>query len=211
MVRKSLGLVGLPALLEAEAIPVHLQDIDMVGETVEEGPGEPFRAKDLGPLVEGQVGGSQDRAAFIALAEDLEEQLGPGLGQGYEAQFVDDQELETRQLPLQVEQPPFVPGLNQLVDQSGGRGETHGQSSLTRSQAETEGDVGLAGAAVANSDDVILAVDVFAPGQLQHQGFVERGDSQEVEGVQALYGGETGLLDPALHHAVITVDKLQLR
>ena len=97
------------------------------------------------------------------------------------------------------------------MDQSGGRGETHGQSSLTRSQAETEGDVGLAGAAVANSDDVILAVDVFAPGQLQHQGFVERGDSQEVEGVQALYGGEPGYLDPALHHAVITVDKLQLR
>ncbi len=52
-------LVGLPALLEAEAIPVHLQDMDMVGEAVEEGPGEPFRAKDLGPLVEGQVGGSQ--------------------------------------------------------------------------------------------------------------------------------------------------------
>ena len=82
MVCKSLGLVGLPALLEAEAIPVHLQDMDMVGEAVEEGPGEAFRAEDLGPLVEGQVGGSQDRAAFIALAEDLEEQLGPGLGQG---------------------------------------------------------------------------------------------------------------------------------
>jgi len=31
----------------------------MVGQAVEEGPGEPFRAKDLGPLVEGQVGGSQ--------------------------------------------------------------------------------------------------------------------------------------------------------
>ena len=82
MVCESLGLVcwlmlvGLPALLEAEAIPVHLQDMDMVGEAVEEGPGEPLRAKDLGPLVEGQVGGSQDRAAFIALAEDLEEQFG---------------------------------------------------------------------------------------------------------------------------------------
>ena len=48
-------LVGLPALLEAEALPVHLQDMDMVGEAVEEGPGEPFRAKDIGPLVEGQV------------------------------------------------------------------------------------------------------------------------------------------------------------
>jgi hypothetical protein len=36
-----------------------------VGEAVEEGPGEPFRAEDLGPLVEGQVGGSQDRAAWM--------------------------------------------------------------------------------------------------------------------------------------------------
>jgi len=50
-----LMLVGLRALLEAEALPVHLQDMDMVGEEVEESPGEPFRAKDFGPLVEGQV------------------------------------------------------------------------------------------------------------------------------------------------------------
>ena len=72
----------------------------MVGEAVEEGPGEPLRAKDLGPLVEGQVGGDQSRAPLVALTEDLEQQLGPSLGEGYEAQFVDDQELETRQLPL---------------------------------------------------------------------------------------------------------------
>ena len=93
-------LGGLAALFEAEALSVHLQDMDMVGEAVEEGPGEPFRAEVFSPLVEGQVGGNQDRSAFIALTEDLDEQLGAGLGQGYEAQFVDDQELETRQLPL---------------------------------------------------------------------------------------------------------------
>ena len=58
MVCESLGLVwwlmlvGLPALLEAEALPVHLQDMDMVGEAVEEGPGESSRAKDIGPLAE---------------------------------------------------------------------------------------------------------------------------------------------------------------
>ena len=40
----------LPALLEAVALPVHLQDMDMVSEAVEEGAGEPFRAEDLGPL-----------------------------------------------------------------------------------------------------------------------------------------------------------------
>jgi len=52
----------------------------MVGETIEEGSGKPFRAKDLGPLVEGQVGGHQDRSSLVALAEHLEEQLGSSLG-----------------------------------------------------------------------------------------------------------------------------------
>ena len=47
----------------------------MVGETVQQRAGEPFRAKDVGPLVEGQVGGDQDGASFVALAEDLEEQF----------------------------------------------------------------------------------------------------------------------------------------
>jgi len=37
-------LVGLPAVLEAVAVPVHLQDVDMVGETIEEGSGKPFRS-----------------------------------------------------------------------------------------------------------------------------------------------------------------------
>ena len=52
-----------------------------MGETVEECSGEPLRAKDLSPLVEGQVGGDQYGATLVALAEDLEEQLGSGLGQ----------------------------------------------------------------------------------------------------------------------------------
>ena len=41
-------LAGLPALLEAEALPVHLQDMDMVGEAVEESPGEPFDSSQVG-------------------------------------------------------------------------------------------------------------------------------------------------------------------
>ena len=42
-------------MLESEAIPVHFEDVDMVGEAIEERSGKPFRAKDLGPLVEGQI------------------------------------------------------------------------------------------------------------------------------------------------------------
>ena len=71
----------------------------MVGEAVQQCPGEPFRAEDLGPLVEGKVGGDQDGAPFVALAEDLEEQFRTGGGQRHEAQLVDDEQLEAGQLP----------------------------------------------------------------------------------------------------------------
>ena len=48
------------ATLEPVALAVHLQDVDVVGEAVQQGPGEPLRPEDLGPLVEGKVGGHQD-------------------------------------------------------------------------------------------------------------------------------------------------------
>ena len=67
--------------------------------------GEPFRAEDFRPFVEGQVGGHQDGAPLVALAEDLKEQLGTGPGQWDEAQFVDDQQIRTGKLTLQAAQP----------------------------------------------------------------------------------------------------------
>ena len=137
----------------------------MVGEAAQQRAGEPFRPEDLGPLVEGQVGGHQDRAPLVALAEDFEEQFRPGVGQGHEAQFVDDEELEAGQLALEVEQPALVPGFHKLVDQRCGRSSLASMSSWTSAaavvkptdipllaggQSQAQGDVGLAGAAVAD-------------------------------------------------------------
>ena len=47
-------------MLEAVAVPVHLQDVDMVNETIQESSSEPLGSEHLGPLVEGQVGCGQD-------------------------------------------------------------------------------------------------------------------------------------------------------
>ena len=66
-----------------------------------------------------------------------------------------------------------------------------------------------AGAAVADGDDVLSVLDVFAAGQLHDQCFVQRWDGQEVEGVQALGGGKVGGPDTALHHALVAVDEFQ--
>ena len=77
-----LMLVCSLALLEAEALSVHLQDMDMVSKAGPERAGQAFRSKDLGPLVEGQVGGDQSSAPLVALTEDLEQQFRPILDRG---------------------------------------------------------------------------------------------------------------------------------
>ena len=188
-----LGGGALPAVLETVAVAVHLQDVNVVGEPVKQSAGEPLGAEHVGPLVEGQVGGDQDGAPFVALAEDLEEEFRTGGGEGDEAQLVDDEKPEAGQLPLQVEQPAIVSGLHELVDQGRGGGEAYGHSLLAGGQAQTQGHVGLAGATVADGDDILPMLDVFTPGQFHDQLFVHRGYGQEVEGVQAFDGRETGV------------------
>ena len=84
------GFPPFLVLVETIALAVHFQDMDMVGEAVQQSPGQAFRAEYLRPLIERQVGGHQDRAPLVALAEDFEQQLGAGLRERHEAEFVDD-------------------------------------------------------------------------------------------------------------------------
>ena len=59
------------SLPEPVALAVHFQDVDVVGETVEHGPGEALGTEDLGPFIERQVAGDDDRPALVTLAEHL--------------------------------------------------------------------------------------------------------------------------------------------
>src|SRR5271170_2030742 len=85
--------------------------------------GQPLGPEHAGPLVEWQIAGDDGGAALIALAEDLEQELGAGRRKGYIAEFIDDQQLVTGQLALQAEQSLLVPGLDQPVDHGGRGGE----------------------------------------------------------------------------------------
>ena len=103
-----------------------------------------------------------------------------------------------------------IAGLDELVDQGSGGDEAHRETLLAGRQTETEGDVGLAGATVAERDEVLAALDVLAAGELQDQRLVERRDDLEVEGIEALDHGEARRLDPPLDHAALAVDQLKL-
>ncbi len=84
----------------------------MVGKAVEQRAGQPLGSEHAGPLVEWQVGGNDGRAALVALAEDLKQQLSPGLRQRHVAEFVDHQELVAGELALQPQQPLLVASLD---------------------------------------------------------------------------------------------------
>jgi len=61
---------------EAEAVAVHFEDMDVVSEAVEKCAGKSLGPEHGCPLVEWQITGDQRAAALVALAEDLEQQLG---------------------------------------------------------------------------------------------------------------------------------------
>lgn len=69
--------------------------------------------------------------------------------------------------------------------------------------------MGLAGAAVAQRDDVLAAQDIFAAGELEDEHLVEPGDSGEVERIEALHRREPRRPDTPLHRAALAVDQLQ--
>ena len=64
---------------EPVTLSVHLQDVNVMGEPIQQRAGQPLRSESLGPFVERQITGHQRGAAFIAPAEDLKQELRPGL------------------------------------------------------------------------------------------------------------------------------------
>src|SRR6516164_10208162 len=131
------------------------------------------RSEHAGPLVERQIGGDNDGAALVTLAEDLEQELRAGRRQGDVAELVDDQQLVGCQLALEAEQSLLVSGLDQLVDHSSRSSEADRQAFLTGGQPQSESNVRLASAAVADCDRVLAARNVFAAGKFEDQCLIE--------------------------------------
>lgn len=90
-------------LFEAKAFAIHLEDVAMVRESIQQGCRHAFALEDLAPFTEGQVAGDQQAAAFVAIGEDLEQQLGSGAAEREVAEFVHDQQVD------------FVEPLQQLI------------------------------------------------------------------------------------------------
>ena len=75
---------------EAPAFVAGLDDVAMVRKAVEERGGHLGVAEDRRPFAEGEVRGDDDRSALVETADEVEQQLSAGLGEGQIAEFVEE-------------------------------------------------------------------------------------------------------------------------
>ena len=189
---------------------VGLDDVDTVGQPVEQRAGEAFVAEDLGPILEGLVGGDDKAPAFVGAADDFEEEFSAGLREGVIAELIEHKQVAFVEPGHQALEQAFFPGLEQLGDEGRDREEAYALTLHTSGVSEGSGDVGLARAGIAEQQDVLVTVEVLAAHEFEDQGLVEAGLSGEVEGVQGLEDGERGRLDAALGGALFPVQEFAL-
>ena len=84
---------GSGAVLEAPALVAGLDDLAVVGETIEQGCGHLGVAEDGRPLAEGEVCGDDGGGALVEPAHEVEEELPAGLGEGQVAELIEDDEV----------------------------------------------------------------------------------------------------------------------
>ena len=68
----------------------------------------------------------------------------------------------------------------------------------------------LAGAAVAESNNIVAGDDIFAAREFENKRLVERWNGSEVERVETLHRGKAGGADAAFDHAPFAIDEFEL-
>ena len=82
-------------------------------------------------------------------------------------------------------------------------------AALARCEADARGDVGLAGSAGAEGDDVLAVGDELAAGEVEHELLVQGREGIEVEAFEALHRRELRRLDPPFDHPRLAVEQLE--
>ena len=90
-------MIGVAAL-EAPAVIAGLDDVAVMGQPVEQRGGHLGVAEHAGPFAESEVGGDDDGGALIEPADEVEEKLATGLGEGQISEFVQDDEVHPGQM-----------------------------------------------------------------------------------------------------------------
>src|SRR5512135_3053668 len=163
------GSLGLATLLclhrlpEPIALAIHLENVAVVTETIEESRRHPFALEDLAPLAERQVARHQDAAALVAVGEDPEQQLHPASAHRDVPQLITDQQVRPIELAEEPVEGVLLLLLLQLADQARRREEPHPQPGPARRQAPPDGQMRLPCPVGPDETTFVLLFDPLAP------------------------------------------------
>lgn len=150
----------LDLILHAEALALDEDGLGMVEQTVEQRQGQRgVVVEDIRPVLVGPIGRYGERAALVALADDLEQKIGAELVDGQIAQLV-----QQKQRGFQIAAERLLQAAGALrggkrVDEIDGGGEQHRIAALAGGAAQRHTQVRLAQANPSDEDDVGFVLD----------------------------------------------------
>ena len=167
---------GSGAVLEAPALVAGLDDLAVrAGSRSDETSGGRFRAErvsrssravvilaspnTLGHSACGEVGGDDHRGPLVEPADQVEEELATGLGEGQIAQFVEDHEVEAAEEVGDPALAPVSPLGVELVHQIDDVEEAPSGAVADARADDARGEMRLAGARAADQDQVALLLE----------------------------------------------------
>ena len=176
----------------------------VVEEAVEDGGGDGGVAvEDGGPLFEGFVGGQDDGTAFVAGADDLEQEVGTALVDGEIADFIKDEEGGGGVFAQFGFEGAFGLGGVQGVDDVDGVGEEDALAVLAGGVAEGRGEVGFAKADETEEDDVGFVADELEAEEVLDLEAVDLFGPVPAEGVEGFDDGKAGGVEAAGNGTVV--------
>ncbi len=149
----------------------------MVREPVQQGGGHAFALEDLVPVAEREIAGDQQAAAFVAVGEHLEQQLGSGAAERQVAEFIDDQQVNPVELLQQRVQSELLLCFFELVHQSRRCEELRPHAFTAGGQAKCDRQVSLPSAGLAEQTDIGVLSNPVATSEFQHFLFADRRQS----------------------------------
>lgn len=161
------------AVLETPALVSGLDDVAVVDETIEGRGGHLGVVEDARPLAEGEVRGDDDRGLLVEPADEVEQELAAGLGEGQVAELVKDDEVLAGEI---VGHAALAAGSSlclQLVDEVDHVEEAPPCAASDGGTRDGDGQVGLAGSGPADQHHVALVGEEVAAGEVAHQGLVD--------------------------------------
>ena len=176
---------------EAPAVVPGLDDIAVMGETIEQSGRHLGVAEDGGPFTEGKVCGHDDRGSLVEPTDEVEQELAPGLSERQIAEFVEDDEVHAGQV---IGKPALagVAGFGfEPIDEIDDVIEPTADAAANAASSNRNGEMGLSGTGPADQHGIALLGEESAAGEIAHEGLVDR-RSLELEVVEVLSERQLG-------------------